>query len=108
MALKVQSMFRTTMLAAAAALALIVSAPAQAQSPSQAEITFWTSIQNSKNAAEYEAYLQVFPNGTFAPLARLRIQQLGGGGSPGGNRAGGGEPPPPPFENNPPPRQASN
>lgn len=104
MARRIQPGLKTALLAAVAALAMWTSAPAMAQAPTQAEITFWTSIQNSKNAAEYEAYLQAFPNGTFAPLARLRIQQLGGGG---GSSAGGGAPPPPQFDN-PPPRQQAN
>ena len=38
---------------------------------------FWTSIQNSADAKSYEAYLDRFPNGTFASLARLKIDALG-------------------------------
>lgn len=37
-----------------------------------AELEFWRSIQNSTNPAEYRAYLEAFPNGRFAPLARVR------------------------------------
>jgi len=53
-----------------------------------AEVTFWNSIKDSKNAAEYQAYLQAFPNGIFAPLARLRVQQLGSTGGPAPAPAG--------------------
>jgi peptidoglycan hydrolase-like protein with peptidoglycan-binding domain len=106
-----RAILKASVLALVAGLTLAMApAPTLAQAPTQAEITFWTSIQNSKNAAEYEAYLQAFPNGTFAPLARLRVQQLGGGGGspppreagpgPGGN----GEPP---GENEPPRQQAN-
>ncbi|MGE3642327.1 MAG: DUF4189 domain-containing protein [Beijerinckiaceae bacterium] len=56
------------------AIAQGAAAPSAAQR--QAEITFWTSIKDSKNAEEYKAYLEAFPNGLFAALARLRIKQL--------------------------------
>jgi formylglycine-generating enzyme required for sulfatase activity len=42
------------------------------------ETVFWQSIQGGTNAAELEAYLQQFPNGTYAPLARARLTQLKG------------------------------
>ncbi len=63
------------MLGAAAPMIIVTPAAAQAES---AEIAFWNSIRESKNRAEYEAYLQAFPKGVFAPLARVRMQQLGG------------------------------
>ena len=69
-------------LPAAPALAQTSEAPGNA-----AEVAFWNSIKDSKSGAEFEAYLQAFPNGLFAPLARLRIQQLAAGG--------GNEPAPP-------------
>jgi len=47
-----------------------------AQTATPAEITFWESVRNSKNPAELQAYLQTFPNGVFAPLARARIAAL--------------------------------
>ena len=39
-----------------------------------AEMAFWETIKDSTNPAEYEAYLQAFPDGIFAPLARARIR----------------------------------
>lgn len=39
-----------------------------------ADMAFWESIKESENPAEYEAYLQAFPDGIFAPLARARIR----------------------------------
>ena len=36
------------------------------------ELAFWQSIAHSQNPAEYQAYLQAYPNGTFAGLAKLR------------------------------------
>jgi hypothetical protein len=41
------------------------------------EILFWESVRNSRSAGELEAYLQQYPNGTFAPLARERLKSLG-------------------------------
>ena len=40
----------------------------------QAEIVFWESIRNSTNRADFEEYLKQYPNGTFAGLARNRLQ----------------------------------
>lgn len=38
------------------------------------ELSFWETIRNSENPAEYRAYLDAYPNGRFAPLARTREQ----------------------------------
>ncbi len=38
----------------------------------QYELAFWESIKNSTQAEDYEAYLKAYPNGRFAPLARVR------------------------------------
>ena len=40
------------------------------------EIVFWKSIQSSNNPADFEAYLEQFPNGNFAILARNRLRAL--------------------------------
>ncbi len=40
------------------------------------EREFWSSIKDSKQIADYQAYLSQFPSGTFAPLARNRIDSL--------------------------------
>jgi adenylate cyclase len=46
-------------------------------SDSQAvEIEFWDSIKNSVSAGEYEAYLEQYPEGSFAALARLRLEAI--------------------------------
>ncbi|MBN9670088.1 SEL1-like repeat protein [Roseibium aggregatum] len=42
------------------------------------EITFWESVRDSSDRAELEAYLSAYPNGQFAPLARLRLNKLQG------------------------------
>jgi formylglycine-generating enzyme required for sulfatase activity len=45
-------------------------------SAEQFELTFWNSIKDSKQVGDYEAYLQAYPKGRFAALARARIEQL--------------------------------
>ena len=37
------------------------------------ELAFWEAITDSTNAADYAAYLEQFPDGEFAPLARVRL-----------------------------------
>ena len=59
-----------------------VSASAPAASEEQ-ENLFWQSIMNSTNPAEYEAYIEQFPNGVFRVLAQIRLSELRGtGGDP--------------------------
>jgi formylglycine-generating enzyme required for sulfatase activity len=48
------------------------------------ELAFWDAIKDSKNPQEYRAYLNAYPQGRFAALARLRIKALGGSGKPSG------------------------
>lgn len=40
---------------------------------STAELVFWESIMHSDDPAEYQAYLDLWPEGAFAPIARARI-----------------------------------
>lgn len=46
--------------------------------PAKAEgdTLFWSSIKDSRKAADYESYLRRFPDGTFAELAKGRIEEL--------------------------------
>jgi len=39
-------------------------------------MAFWNSIRDSDNAADFKAYLEKFPRGTFAVLARNRIKAM--------------------------------
>ena len=39
------------------------------------ELEFWESVRNSTDAADYEAYLEAYPDGRFAPLARSRAER---------------------------------
>lgn len=56
--------------------ALVFAMPAYAQD--SGEIAFWDSVKDSKNPAELQAYLEAYPQGKFAALARIRISALGG------------------------------
>ena len=51
------------------------SAPAVPESEA-VEIEFWDSIKNSLRANEYEAYLERYPEGSFAVLARARLEAI--------------------------------
>lgn len=48
----------------------------QTVGPSEAalDLEFWNAIKDSANPGDYQAYLDAFPNGRFAPLARRRSQ----------------------------------
>jgi hypothetical protein len=83
--------FRRILLAVLiAASCLAHAANAQAPAPADpAEIVFWESIRNSTNRADFEEYLKQYPSGTFAGLARNRIQAME-------------QPPPPPAPPKPP------
>ncbi|MEQ9326530.1 MAG: SUMF1/EgtB/PvdO family nonheme iron enzyme, partial [Rhodospirillales bacterium] len=63
--------------AAAAVSGPTASAPAPTVG-AELDLAFWQSIQNSRDASLYEAYLAQFPEGTFAPLARAKLASLKG------------------------------
>jgi hypothetical protein len=50
-----------------------VSQPATA--PTQAEIVLWKTIENGSNPEDLKAYLEKYPNGSFAPLAAHRLAE---------------------------------
>jgi hypothetical protein len=49
---------------------------------SDVEIAYWTSIAGSDDPEFFAAYLRKYPNGQFAELARLKMDQLGGAQPP--------------------------
>jgi uncharacterized caspase-like protein len=51
---------------------------APAQPDNAAELTYWNSIKDSGGTAYLEAYLQQYPNGAFATLAKVKIAELKG------------------------------
>ncbi len=50
--------------------------PRPVTSGREVELAFWNSVKDSDNAASFRSYLQQFPNGAFAGLARLKIEEL--------------------------------
>jgi adenylate cyclase len=53
-------------------------APTPADSDAVAvELAFWDTVKDSDNPAMYEAYLKGYPDGAFAALAKLRLDELG-------------------------------
>ncbi|MCM2327315.1 MAG: caspase family protein [Lysobacter sp.] len=46
----------------------------------QLELQFWKSVQDSSNANDIQAYLEKYPNGVFATLARNRVDSMLGRG----------------------------
>src|SRR5208282_5120917 len=62
-----------------AAPALPAAAPAAAPtgtSDREVELAFWKSIKDSAIAADFEAYLEKYPNGDFAAVARNRLAAM--------------------------------
>lgn len=53
-----------------------VAGVVEQQTPERIELEFWRAIKDSKDAQEFEAYLETYPNGKFAPLARIRARSL--------------------------------
>ncbi len=43
----------------------------------QAEVVFWTSMRNESNADYFKSYLQQYPNGLYAGLAKIKLNQIG-------------------------------
>jgi hypothetical protein len=43
---------------------------------SAVELTFWDSVKESSNAEMYSAYLERYPDGAFASLAKVRLEEL--------------------------------
>jgi hypothetical protein len=61
--------------AAPAPEAPVVAAP-PAATGQDTELLFWSSIQASSDPNDFQAYLERYPEGAFAPLARNRLSTL--------------------------------
>ena len=53
--------------------------PAPGANDRDLELAYWASVRDSKNPALLKAYLEKFPDGAFANLARVIIDDLEGG-----------------------------
>ncbi len=52
------------------------AAPSARQPDPAIELAYWQAIQDSASPELFESYLQQFPNGSFAPLARFKRDAL--------------------------------
>ena len=52
------------------------STTAKTAPDSAIELEFWKSIKNSNDPDMFQAYLDEYPNGKFAPLAKIKIKKL--------------------------------
>ena len=48
--------------------------PAPVVDDAAADLAFWNTIKGSDDPADFQAYVDAFPSGTFAPLARARAR----------------------------------
>jgi hypothetical protein len=56
-----------------------VAAPVAPETPAvnpQIELTYWDTIKNGESVAYFETYLQRYPEGQFADIARIRIDEI--------------------------------
>ena len=58
------------------AAAISSSAEQHAGDPAEFELAFWEAMKDSKDPAEFEAYLEQYPSGAFTALAEARLQAL--------------------------------
>ena len=69
-------MFLMRIFGFAAMISVLIGAPPA--TADEADIVFWNTISASTDGAEYCAYLETFPTGKFAALARVRAKKYGG------------------------------
>ena len=58
------------------------SAPPVSNTTSSVEQQYWDAVKNSQRWQDFQGYLDNYPNGQYAPIARLKISQLGGSVGP--------------------------
>ncbi|HSH99223.1 MAG TPA: adenylate/guanylate cyclase domain-containing protein [Reyranella sp.] len=61
------------------AVAAVAAAPPD---PAAVELVFWESMKDSLRAADYEAYLEHYPDGAFVALARARLDEISTAAAP--------------------------
>jgi hypothetical protein len=69
---------------------------AASSAPASAEMAFWSTIKDSRNPAEFDAYVRRYPTGQFVELARqYRASLQGSRQEPSSGRSEGEKPAPP-------------
>jgi hypothetical protein len=54
----------------------LTGAPGAYAAVDDPETEMWSLVRNSLHPADVAAFLQAYPNGKYAPAARLKLQQL--------------------------------
>ncbi len=57
-------------------LALLVAGADGARAQDPTEVAFWSMVKESKRAADIKAYLEAYPRGAYAEVARQRLSEL--------------------------------
>ena len=73
---------------ATASVKIEVAAPGSALSGPDLEDAMWQRVRTAGQPADFSAYLQLFPSGRNAPLARERLAAFGVAAQPGSEEAG--------------------
>ncbi|MDX1580399.1 MAG: hypothetical protein R3360_02135 [Alphaproteobacteria bacterium] len=66
---------------------------AAASEPTAAEVSFWDAVKDSDDPEELQLYLDEYPDGHYAALARLKLKKMGADGEEAGPAAAAGEAP---------------
>lgn len=66
---------------------LLVSSPPPVSDPVEVELAFWKSVEAGSTDEEYRAYLDRYPDGAFAALARARLDGPAGAAEPAPDRS---------------------
>ena len=57
-------------------LALLAASASGARAQDPTEVAFWSMVKESKRAADIKAYLEAYPRGAYAEVARQRLSEL--------------------------------
>jgi hypothetical protein len=68
--------------------AIAIEKNAKAIDPMAFELSYWETIKNSTNADDFKAYLEKYPNGQFASLAKNRIAAIESAAKPVDSKPG--------------------
>ena len=67
---------------------VVTGAPGVYAAVDDPETEMWSLVRNSLHPADVAAFLQAYPNGKYAPAARLKLQQLQRPQAPSGPQGG--------------------
>ena len=86
-----RALFALGIIAGSAALGSVIVVPTQsalaAENTAANELVFWNTIKDSQDATDFRSYLNHFPNGMFADVAKAKIQEFAGTQNSGASKA---------------------